>query len=175
MNVLWDVLCDRFRAGWLRLRGARMGEKVRIGARCRVSHPAGVRLGARCWIEGEAWFKMAGRSARLEVGAQTFIGRGCHLNVLDSITIGAHTLLGPGCVLVDHNHGTLAGLRIDQQPCVAKPISIGSDVWCGAGVVVLPGVTIGDGAVVGAQAVVTHDVPPMTVVAGNPARILRNR
>ena len=62
-----------------------------------------------------------------------------------------------------------------NSPVGAEPVEIGSDVWLGAGAVVLPGVTIGDGAVVGANSVVTTDVAPYTVVAGAPARFLRNR
>jgi acetyltransferase-like isoleucine patch superfamily enzyme len=69
----------------------------------------------------------------------------------------------------------LPGLRIDQQSCGVEPVAIGSDVWLGTGVVVLPGVSIGDGAVVGANSVVTRDVAPMTVVAGVPARFLKTR
>jgi len=55
----------------------------------------------------------------------------------------------------------------------AKPIRIGRNVWIGFDCVVLPGVTIGDGSIVGARSVVTQDVPPFTVVAGNPARVIR--
>jgi acetyltransferase-like isoleucine patch superfamily enzyme len=55
----------------------------------------------------------------------------------------------------------------------AKPISIGRNVWIGFDCVVLPGVTIGDGSIVGARSVVTEDVPPLTTVAGNPARVIR--
>ena len=53
------------------------------------------------------------------------------------------------------------------------PVTVGNDVWIGGGVTILPGVTIGDGSVIGAGSVVTHDVPPHTLVAGNPARIIR--
>lgn len=175
MNVFLETLADRFRAGWLRMRGAELGPKVRIGPRCRVTRPSGVKLGERVWFEADVWLKLTSPAAQVSAGDFTFFARNCHINAIQRITIGAHTLFGPGCVIIDHNHGIRPDLRIDEQPCVARPIHIGSDVWCGAGAVILPGVTIGDGAVIGSQAVVTRDVPPLAVVAGNPARVLRMR
>ena len=175
MSAIWDVIGDRLRAGWFRIRGARLGSKVRIGPCCRFTRPAGVRLGARSWLEADVWMKLTGPAAQVEVGEHTFFARHCHVNAIERVTIGAHSLFGPGCVIVDHNHGIQSELRIDEQTCIAKPIRIGSDVWCGAGVVILPGVTVGDGAVVGAGAVVTRAVPPLAVVAGNPARVIRMR
>lgn len=175
MTAFLEVLADRCRAGWLRFRGASLGEKVRIGPRCRITRPAGVKLGARGWLEADVWLKLTSPAAQVVVGDHVFFSRNCHVNALAQITIGAHSLFGPGCVIVDHNHGVAPGARIDEQPCAAKPIRIGSDVWCGAGAVVLAGVTIGNGAVIGAGAVVTRDVPPMAIVAGNPARTIRTR
>ena len=175
MNAFWEVVGDRLRAGWLRIRGSTLGRKVRIGPRCRITRPAGVQLGARSWLEADVWLKLAHPAARVEVGESTFFARNCHVNAIERVTIGAHALFGPGCVIVDHNHGIRPELRIDEQPCAARPIAIGNDVWCGAGAVILPGVTIGSGAVVGAGAVVTRDVPSMAVVAGIPARVIRMR
>lgn len=175
MSECWMILGDRIRAAVLRISGANLGVKVRLGPRCRFWRPRGIAIGERTTLEGEVWLKLAAPQARLEVGAYTFFGQGCHVNVLERVEIGAHCLFGPRCVIVDHNHGILPERRIDEQPCVAKPIHVGDDVWMGAGAVVLPGVSIGSGAVVGAQSVVTRDVPPMAVVAGNPARVIRMR
>lgn len=175
MSETWEVIGDRLRAGWFRMRGARWGRKVRIGPRCRFTRPAGVRLGERTWLEADVWMKLTSSAARVEVGNHTFFGRNCHVNAIERIRIGSHALFGPGCVIVDHNHGIHPDLPVDEQPCVARPICIGSDVWCGAGAVILPGVSIGDGAVIGAQSVVTRDVPSMAVVAGIPARVIRMR
>ena len=175
MSEIFSVVADRLRAiGW-RWRGVALGSKARIGPRCRCTMPGGVKMGLRTWLEADVWLKLTHPDARVEVGDFTFFARNCHLNARNRIAIGAHTLFGPGCVIVDHNHGIQPGRRIDEQPCEAKPICIGSDVWCGAGVVILSGVTIGDGAVIGANAVVTHDVPSQSVAVGSPARILRRR
>ena len=64
---------------------------------------------------------------------------------------------------------------IRKQPLCSKPITIGNDVWVGAGSSILPGITIGDGAVIGARSVVTHDIPPNAIVVGSPAEIIRYR
>lgn len=175
MRVFIEVFADRLRAGWLRACGGRVGDKVRIGPRCRFTHPSRVRLGARTWLEADVWFKLTSPSAQVDVGEYVFLSRNCHINAIEQIRIGAHSLFGPGCVVVDHNHGIRPELRIDEQSCVVAPVWIGSDVWCGAGATILAGVTIGDGAVIGAQSVVSRDIVPMAVVAGVPARVVRMR
>ena len=121
------------------------------------------------------YLKIVADAATLRLGEHTFIGRGVEFDILSSVSVGSHSLVAPRCFITDHVHGIRPDLRIDQQPCEAQPVLIGSDVWLGAGTVVLPGVKIGDGAVVGANSVVTSDVAPYTVVAGAPARFLRNR
>lgn len=169
------IIFDRLRAILWRLRGVKTGRKIRVGSRCRVTHPAGVRLGDRSWFEADVWLKMEKSIAQLEVGAYTFFARNCTVNVVERVRVGSHSLFGPGCLIIDHNHGMSADRRIDEQPCVSDPVYVGDDVWCGAGAVILPGVTIGDGAVIGANAVVTKDVPSMAIVVGNPARFIRMR
>jgi acetyltransferase-like isoleucine patch superfamily enzyme len=165
----------RLRARLLSLRGARVGAKTFLGARCMVERPGGVALGERVVLEAEVYLKLVDDAAALQIGSHTFLGRGVELDVAGRVRIGEHTLIAPRCFITDHAHGTAPGLRIDQQPCAMREVLIGSDVWLGAGSMVLPGVSIGDGAVVGAGSVVTGDVAPMTVVAGAPARFLRNR
>lgn len=126
----------------------------------------------------------AGEGATLEPTFRCEFGRNIHLGarffanfdavMLDGapITIGDDVLLGPKVGLYTSNHALDAGERA-AGACWARPITVGDAVWIGGGVTVLPGVTIGDGAVVGAGSVVTRDVPARTVVAGNPARVLR--
>ena len=152
-----------------------MGSKVTVGPRCIVDRPWCVGMGERTQLEHDVYLKMVVDTATLELGDFVFVGRAVEFDVMDGVSVGNHTVIAPRCFITDHNHGIKGGLRIDQQPCNAAPIEIGSDVWLGAGAVVLPGIKIGDGAVVGANAVVTKDVPPMTIVAGAPARFLRTR
>jgi acetyltransferase-like isoleucine patch superfamily enzyme len=169
------VACARGRARLLRLRGAAIGAKSAIGAGVTVERPWGVSIGQRFVAESGVHFKLADDAAQVIVGDYTFVGRGTALDVLQVVTIGSHTVIAPDCFITDHNHGLSRDRRIDQQPCVAKPIAIGNDVWLGTKAVVLAGVQIGDGAVVAAGSVVTRDVPPMTIVAGVPARVVRSR
>jgi acetyltransferase-like isoleucine patch superfamily enzyme len=88
------------------------------------------------------------------------------------LTIGDRVSMAPRITLVTTSHPNDSRIRA-FAPEKTGPIVIEADAWLGAGVVVLPGVTIGRGAVVGANSVVTHDVPPLHVVAGQPARLLR--
>ena len=97
-----------------------------------------------------------------------------HFTVLDEawVTIGDDCFIGPNVGIYTAIHSTDPAHRNTGQEW-ARPVTIGNSVWIGGGVTILPGVTIGDGSTVGAGSVVTHDVEPHVVVAGNPARIIR--
>ncbi len=106
----------------------------------------------------------------ITIGKDVFINSGCHFQDQGSITIGDGSLIGHNVVLVTINH--------DLNPKENRknhyaPIKIGSHVWIGSNATVLPGVTVGDWAVIAAGAVVTKDVPARTVVGGVPAKILK--
>jgi maltose O-acetyltransferase len=115
---------------------------------------------------------------RCDYGYQTFVGARTFANFglisLDvaTVTIGDDVQIGPNVQLLTALHPVAAGPRRDKWEA-AKPIRIGHNVWLGGGVIVLPGVTIGDNTVVGAGAVVTRDLPPDVVAIGNPARVTR--
>lgn len=113
---------------------------------------------------------------QITIGDRSFININC--TVLDApigegaITIGDDCLIGPNVQLLAVSHAVTPTLRLNKEN-FAAPISIGNNVWIGAGVIVLAGVTIGDNAVVGAGSVVTKNVETDTVVAGNPALAIR--
>jgi acetyltransferase-like isoleucine patch superfamily enzyme len=100
---------------------------------------------------------------------------GSIVNAGANVRIGRGSLIASHCVLAASFHGIAAGVPIRSQPHEHAPISVGEDVWLGAGAFVGKGVRIGDGAVVGAGAAVTGDVPPDAVVAGIPARAIGQR
>ena len=152
-----------------------MGPRVAIGSNCRIDRPGAVELGERSTIEHNVWLKLVDDSAKLSIGAWSFIGTGTEFDVMESVEVGEHTLIAPGCYITDHTHGIISGVRIDQQRCFASPVKIGSDVWIGTKVCVLRGVTIGDGAVIGAGSVVRKDVEPGSIVVGVPARLVGHR
>jgi acetyltransferase-like isoleucine patch superfamily enzyme len=106
----------------------------------------------------------------LTLGKNVFINLGCRFQDTGGITIGDGTLIGHGSTLTTLNHHVDPDRRADMVPA---PIHIGRKVWLGAAVTVVPGVTIGDRAIVGAGAVVTQDVPANTIVAGVPAKLIR--
>ncbi len=106
----------------------------------------------------------------LIIGKNVFINSGCKVQDQGGIEIGDGTLIGHNVVLATLNHALAPERRGDLIP---RPIRIGKNVWIGSNAVILPGVTIGDGAVIAAGAAVTKDVPENSVVGGVPARVLR--
>ena len=112
-------------------------------------------------------FVFVGDNALLNIGENVFINRNSFLWCANSITIGSNTLIAPDTIICDSD-----GHFIDKRSKSA-PIIIGNHVWIGARTIITKGVTIGDGSVIGAGSIVTHDVPPNCLVAGNPAKIIR--
>lgn len=106
----------------------------------------------------------------LEIGKNVFINSGCKFQDQGGITIGDGTLIGHNVVLATINHSFDPNHRSDM---VSFPIHIGKRVWIGANATILPGVKIGDGAVIAAGAVVAKDVPENTIVGGVPAKKIR--
>jgi len=99
---------------------------------------------------------------------------GIHCTVIGPVSIGNHVNLAQGITVTALNHNfSDTTQRIDQQGITTRPVVIADDVWIGANAVILPGVTIGQHAVVAAGAVVTKDVPPYSVVGGVPATVLK--
>ena len=113
-----------------------------------------------------------------DYGYNISIGRGAFLNfncvILDvvSVTIGDNTQIGPGVQILAADHPRDPVLRA-QLLEFGRPVAIGANVWIGGGAIILPGVTIGDDAVIGAGSVVTRDVPAGATAFGNPARVRR--
>lgn len=108
---------------------------------------------------------------RLSMGKRSSIADGAWAYCLDEITIGDRVCIGEDVRLLTGSH-SLSSPTFDL---VTKPITIKDNVWIATGAIVLPGVTIGEGAVVAAGAVVTKDVEPWTVVGGNPAKFIKKR
>ena len=108
----------------------------------------------------------------IHIGERAFINFDCVFLDLAPIRIGDRTLLGPKVQLLTAHHPLDAAERATGKE-KGRPIVIGADCWLGGGVIVCPGVTIGDRSIIGAGAVVTHDIPSDVVAAGNPARVIR--
>jgi acetyltransferase-like isoleucine patch superfamily enzyme len=107
----------------------------------------------------------------ISLGKRIFINSGCKFQDQGGVTIGDDCLIGHNTVLATLNHDLSPSRRADMHPA---PIVIGRNVWIGSNVTVLPGVTIGNNAVLAAASVVTKDVPENSVVVGSPARVVRS-
>jgi acetyltransferase-like isoleucine patch superfamily enzyme len=162
------------------------GKSEKVGARLRIeqlpyiSGKGHIEIGDDVYISGKinvAFCDHLKMDARLRVGSHTFIGHGSSFVIAKEVTIGDHCLIAAGVSFFDNDgHPLDAALRHDNQPITPKDVAgiiVGNDVWIGVGSTILKGVHIGNRAIVGARSVVTKDVPPDTIIAGNPARILR--
>ena len=136
----------RWRRFWLKLFGANSPGSIR--PKVTIMHP---------WL--------------LTIGSHSIIAEDCDVYNLGPITIGEHTIISQGVYLCAGTHDYTK----PDMPLMREPITIGSGVWVCAKAFIGPGVTIGNNSVVGACSVVTKDVPPNVVVAGNPAQIVKAR
>jgi maltose O-acetyltransferase len=107
------------------------------------------------------------------VGDHVYLNFSCVIIDNNEVHIGNRVMIGPAVQIYTAAHPLQAALRVQDWE-IAKPIRIEDNVWIGGGAILLPGVRVGRDAVVGAGAVVTRDVPASTVVAGNPARVIRH-
>ncbi|RQR53816.1 sugar O-acetyltransferase [Burkholderia sp. Bp9126] len=108
----------------------------------------------------------------IRVGRNVFINQNCTFYDLGGLDIGDDVMIGPNVSLITSGHPLEPSRR--RAYVVATPIRIERNVWIGAGATIIGGVTVGENAVVGAGAVVTRDVPPNTLVGGNPAKVIRS-
>lgn len=149
------------------------GVKIHADASVDASRSPGVIFGNGVTINRYAYIQGGKGGVRLGNGVE--INNFSIINGTGSVDIGDQTLIGPGVRIISYQHQTARDSPIYSQPVDAKPIKIGRDVWLGANAIILAGVTIGDGAVVAAGAVVRQDVPAYAIVAGVPAEIKKTR
>ncbi len=147
-------------------RGCHISSNVSIGCCSKLSQ--NVFIGSKC-----------------SIGSYTSINRN---TIVDYADIGNFVSIGPNCHIGPGNHAidyvstsqrlygnnNILGVKTNFEPYIKKTL-IGHDVWVGTGAIIMQGISIGNGAVIGAGSVVTHDVPPYSIYVGNPAHFLRNR
>ncbi len=130
-----------------------------------------IQLGRNLYLYRDLYLETRAEGS-IRIGDDVVLSRGAHLVAYAGIEIGSGSMIGEYASLRDANHRFGPGIAPRHAGHRAQPIRLGRNVWIGRGATVLPGVCIGDGAVVGANAVVTHDVPAGAVVVGAPARRL---
>ncbi|MGA2011467.1 MAG: acyltransferase [Solirubrobacteraceae bacterium] len=133
-----------------------------------------LQVGSETLFEPGVWITAPG-DARITIGAGSFLNLGVMVAAMREVVIGEHCMFANGSLITDADH------RYDdpQRPVPWQgfgsrgPTRVGANVWCGANVVVTSGVTIGERSVIGANSVVTTDIPPFSVAVGAPARVVR--
>ncbi|HWA54570.1 MAG TPA: acyltransferase [Solirubrobacterales bacterium] len=142
--------------------------ELEIGAGGRVD------FGRFVWIGDKT--KIRCHEGRVEIGAKTVMGQECTISAYQHVRIGEQCVIADRAMFIDFDHGVVEVERpIRLQGIYKRDVEVGSNVWIGYGACILRGVSVGDNAIVGTNAVVTKDVPANAVVAGIPARIIRMR
>jgi acetyltransferase-like isoleucine patch superfamily enzyme len=131
-------------------------------------------LGEGTLFEPGVWITAPGE-ARIRIGGGSFLNLGVMIAASELVEIGRHCMLANGCFVSDASHRfDDPELPVTWQGFTSKgPTRIGDNVWCGAHAVITTGVTIGERSVIGANSVVTQDIPPYSIAAGAPAKVLR--
>jgi len=158
------------------------GNDFLIETPCTVKGPENIEIGSNCYIHSdmrlETYTEYKGVTYKpfIAIGDNVIINNNCHIGAINKIVIGNNVLIASKVFITDHFHGD--SNRIDLVPVkrnlISKgPVIIEDNVWVGEGVCILPGVKVGKNAIIGANSVVSKDVPPNAVVGGVPARIIK--
>lgn len=149
------------------------GCKIHSSSSIDATRSKGVYLGDKVTLNRYAYLQ--GGLGGVRLGNRVEVNNFSIINGTGGVDIGDDTLIGPAVQIISYQHQTARDIPIRSQPITPGPIRIGRDCWIGANSVILAGVSIGDGAIVAAGAVVREDVPPYAIVAGVPAQVKKTR
>ena len=179
LHGAWNGLLSCFRLLKPRLLGLRTGRNVCAGGG--IEWPLGnarnIRIGDRVSLGKRGWFYLPlnNRQAKIQVGAGTAIGNDFVITANSLIQIGCDCLLSYRVTVMDHSHVSGPGIApVSSGLTEGKPVTIGDKCFLGCNVVIMPGVKLGENCVVGANSVVTKSFEAGSVIAGAPAKLLRN-
>ena len=169
---------------WIQLEFGKVGRNVYIGkidllkGAQYISLADNVSISERCIIEVYDSYHEQKFAPILTIGTNSHIGDDGHITCINRVQIGNNVLMGRKIFITDNAHGAserdLLDTAPNKRPLTSKgPVIIEDNVWIGEMVCIMPGVRIGKGSIIGANAVVTKDIPPYSVAAGNPARIIK--
>ncbi|MBI2500542.1 MAG: acyltransferase [Deltaproteobacteria bacterium] len=168
-------IIHRLYSWWLKLWLGRFGRKSTINFPATIDFPKVVHIGNKVWIREHAWLNCDGRfnnSPRLMVGDGSYIGRFVHINAYDSVVLEESVLVSDRVYITDvhHRYHESQTPIMEQGVMKPRPVRLKRGCWIGVGAVIMPGVTIGQNAIVAANAVVTRDLPDNMIARGVPAR-----
>ena len=174
--------CDALHSEWIAAKMAECGQGVFFAKIGKLHSPEYIHIGNKTVFDKGIWltaWKNETSKPFLEIGSHCNFGAFNHITCANRIVIGDNCLTGKWVTITDNSHGKTDYnsllLPPNKRNITSKgPIVVGNNVWIGDKATILPGVTIGDGAVIAANAVVTKDVPAYCVVGGNPATIIKN-
>jgi acetyltransferase-like isoleucine patch superfamily enzyme len=167
----WAFLAAR----WRLRQATHLGKKVRLWGNPSIQNWGEMIVGDRVrLVSTVARLELvAAPGGRLEIGEGTFINYGCSIAASQSIYIGPNCSIGTYAVIMDNDYHRLEPEHRYERP-ESSPIILEENVWLGARVIVLRGVTIGAGSAIGAGSVVTRDIPPRSLAVGVPAKVIRH-
>lgn len=166
--------------GWLRNKFNHIGNDTIIAYKAtNLKGCRNISIGACCQIEPHAQLTVWNSNAQLVLGDSCMLRQGIHISVCNSIVIGNNLLTGTNVLISDNSHGQSTFEDLSLPPLERLNfskggINIGNNVWLGNNVCVLSGAKIGNGVIVGANSVVTHDIPDYCIAVGVPAKVIRN-
>ena len=148
---------------------------VKSSAEFRMVNHALLEVGENVTIQDYAFFQLTMPEPKVIIGNNTVIGRRNIITAKNRISIGSDVLIGSDVQIIDHSHGIRRDTPIRLQKAEIGFVEIGDDVWIGVGARILMNVTIGKGAVIGANSVVTSDIPEYAIAVGSPAKVIKYR
>ena len=167
-SLVWPVL----RAKWGLRHCDHVGPRARLNGRVLVENLGRITIGERLLMHGGTvrCELVTNPGGVIEIGDRVFINYGVSISAHKLVKIGNRCQIGNYSLLMDNDYHQVGA---QHKTGVSQPILLEDDVWLGARVIVLKGVTIGQGAVIGAGSVVTRDIPPRSVAVGSPARVVK--
>lgn len=177
-----EVCIKYLRTGFITYKIKSIGQNTTISEGCNIVGGENICIGNRCVIGKHTtlscWHQIHNIVPDLVIGNSVSIGEGCHITCANKIVIEDNALLGKYITITDNSHGdsvidqlSIAPIR---RPLNSKgPVIIGENVWIGDKVTILPNVKVGHGAIIGANSVVSKDIPANCVAVGIPAQIIR--
>jgi acetyltransferase-like isoleucine patch superfamily enzyme len=174
LSRLWNNGWAVLRARWYLRQATTVGPKVRLWGRPSVRNDGRMIIGNRARLVSTITplELVAGRDGSLEIGEGVFINYGCSIAASKLVRIGPNCSIGTYVIIMDNDFHRLEPERRNERP-ESLPIILEENVWLGARVIVLRGVTIGAGSAIGAGSVVTRDIPPRSVAVGVPAKVIK--